>query len=390
MSEAMLTLFKGQLEAECEKIRTEHDLQKRGDWLIWWYFTRILSFSSDDVSEVHCDGGGDLGIDAIWIDDEELVHFFNFKNPQKMESVTEAGEIDKTISGLQVIIQRKHGKIANPELRDRVAEIYSIVPKGYVIHTVTSGAGIPEESSVKLKSLVETLGSKMFSWSEENLSQLHDRFYTRSLKSVDTPIIFQLQGAPHAVRSGAGDIHFFSASGEFLADIYETHGEGLLERNIRVDQGYTPTNKSIEISCSGDSSANFIHYNNGVTFICRSAVYDPFTSRMNLMGSQIVNGGQTIRSLHRCFRSGKLRKDVVVPVRAITGSDDKYFANDVAVSQNNQNPMGLGFLRSTDARVVQLSHTLASIGCIWRHVQERLLRFPQTTVREPRSELEMR
>src|SRR5438045_9355748 len=52
----------------------------------------------------------------------------------------------------------------------------------------------------------------------------------------------------------------------------------------------------------------------------------------------------------------------MVPARAITSSGDKDFANNVAVNQNNQNPVGTGFLRSNDQRVVQLDHALASRG----------------------------
>ena len=362
MTEVMLTLFKGQLESECAKLGTDYELTKRGDWLIWWYFMRLHSFTAEDIEEVYCDGGGDLGLDAIWIDDDDVAHFYNFKNPRNPEDVVDAGEIDKMISGLLLIMDRQHTQIANEELRDRVASIYVRALKGYRIHIVTSGQGIPHEAKVKLDSFVNRLGAGLFSWTPEYLSHLHNQFYTRNIPSVEAPIIFKLENEPHRVRSGMGDCYFFSADGQFLAEVYQRHGEGLLERNIRVDQGDTATNKSIEQTCSGDGSANFVHYNNGITFICRTAHHDPFNKQMQLVGSQIVNGGQTIRALHRAFEKGTLRNNIIVPVRAITGSNDKDFANDVAVNQNNQNRMGAGFLRSTDARVVQLGHTLASLG----------------------------
>jgi hypothetical protein len=53
---------------------------------------------------------------------------------------------------------------------------------------------------------------------------------------------------------------------------------------------------------------------------------------------QIVNGGQTIRSLHRMsMDGGQLREDVIVPVRAIESRGNKEFGSNVAVNQNNQN-----------------------------------------------------
>jgi AIPR protein len=149
---------------------------------------------------------------------------------------------------------------------------------------------------------------------------------------------------------------------KFWYKTYSKHGEGLLQRNIRVDQRDTATNRSIEATCTGDDSVNFFHFNNGVTFLCDSASYDVFQKTLTLEKAQVVNGGQTIRALHRAFERKKLKADVVVPARAITSSGHKDFANDVAVNQNNQNQVGTGFLRSNDQRVVQLDHALASIG----------------------------
>jgi AIPR protein len=136
----------------------------------------------------------------------------------------------------------------------------------------------------------------------------------------------------------------------------------LLQRNIRVDQGDTATNRLIEQTCSTLESSNFIHYNNGVTFLCESANFDVFQKTLVLNKAQVVNGGQTIRALYRASQKNTLRSDVLVPMRAIASTGNKDFANNVAVNQNNQNQIGTGFLRSNDQFVVQLDHALASLG----------------------------
>jgi hypothetical protein len=109
-------------------------------------------------------------------------------------------------------------------------------------------------------------------------------------------------------------------------------------------------------------SANFLHFNNGVTFLCDSARFDKFQHSLTLEKAQIVNGGQTIRALFRASQRGSLKDDVLVPVRAITSSGEKDFANNVAVNQNNQNQVASGFLRANDPRVIQLDHALAALG----------------------------
>ena len=200
------------------------------------------------VEEVLCDGSGDLGIDAIWIDEDALVHFYNFKNPEDPVKGFPAGEVDKTISGLRVILGRKHEEIANEELKARLDEVYQQLPKGYRIHFITSGQGIPKESRVKLDALIDELkgpSSSIVSWDETPLDKLQEQFYQQSLPAVKDPLNFK-SPMPYMLRSGVADCYFFHVSGETLAALYGTHKEGLLQRNIRVDQRDTATNRSIE------------------------------------------------------------------------------------------------------------------------------------------------
>ena len=177
------------------------------------------------------------------------------------------------------------------------------------------------------------------------------------------PIRLLLQGqAPYQVRSADHDGYIFHLAGVVLAKLYEEHGEQLLQQNIRVYQGDKGTNASIkQTSISGDS-ANFFHYNNGITFLCETAGWDQFISTLTLNKGQVVNGGQTIRVLHSSYRENALKEDVLVPVRVITSQGDKQFGNNVAVNLNNQTRLGTSFLRSNDPRIVQLANSLASLG----------------------------
>lgn len=361
----LLSLFKEQLEAECATLAQKNHLDRRGDLLIYWYFTRLKGFTDAEVEEIFCDGSGDLGIDAIWIDDDDLVHFYSFKNPEDPTKNFPAGEVDKTISGLRVILTKKHDQIANPELKARLDEVYNQLPKGYRIHFVTSGQGIPHESEIKLGALIDELSgpsSSIVSWDQQPLAQLQDIFYRQSLPAVKDPINFALAATPYMCRSGSADCYLFHIGGEVFASLYGKYTEGLLQRNIRVDQCDTPTNRSIEATCTGADSQNFLHFNNGVTFLCDNANYDGFQHILKLEKAQVVNGGQTIRALYRANQRGSLKSDVLVPARAITSSGDRDFANNVAVNQNNQNQVGTEFLRSNDTRVVQMDHALASQG----------------------------
>lgn len=365
MATSIVSLFKEQLENESSKLAASNKLEKRGDFLIWWYFTRLVGLSPQDVEEIICDGAADLGIDAIWIDDENVAHFYTFKNPASIDAGFAGGDVDKTLAGLAIILARNHYTIANEDLRGRIEEIYQTVPTAYRLHLVTSGAGLSLESETKLNTFVESLGGPsetFFTWELEDIKGLQDSFYRKHLPTVEQPIDFQLDLPPYQVRSANHDSYIFHSSGHFLADLYNKHGEQLLQQNIRVYQGDNATNSLIRKSAVGTESANFLHYNNGITFLCESAGWDGFTRKLTLKKAQVVNGGQTIRVLQAANASGELKSDVSVPVRVITSQGDKEFASNVAVNLNNQNRIEPSFLRSNEPRVVQLANALASMG----------------------------
>jgi hypothetical protein len=140
--DSLLSLFKEQLENESGSIAKDRNLDKRGDFLIWWYFLKLWKLPTSDVEEALCDDGNDLGLDAVYIDEDNVVHFFQFKNPQNKEKALPEGEVDSVISGLHLILNKRHEEVANEDLKGRLDEIYQIVPSGYRLYLVTSGTGI--------------------------------------------------------------------------------------------------------------------------------------------------------------------------------------------------------------------------------------------------------
>jgi hypothetical protein len=360
----LVSLFKQQLENECRQIAGERQLTRRGDFLTWWYFLRLMGFDDAQITEIMCDGPNDLGIDAIFIDDDEVVHFYQFKNPESPDAGFPAGEVDKVLAGLNLILSRGHAGIANAELRGRVEEIYQTVAAAYRLHLVTTGRGLCAESIAKLKAFVVSLQGpeEFFTWVDEDLKWLQDRFYQKSLPTVETPIEFVLDQPPYAVRSADHNCWMFHVSAGILGELYGKHGEQLLQQNIRIYQGDRGTNAAIRKTCTGEDSANFLHYNNGVTFLCDTAPWDPFTRKLILHKAQVVNGGQTVRVINAAQREGTLQGDVLVPMRVITSQGDKGFASNVAVNLNNQNRIEPSFLRSNDPRILQLANALASLG----------------------------
>lgn len=364
-NKALINLFNEQLKNEIKKIVSEEDLENDGQGLIWWYFRKIFSLTDDEIEGAICDGGGDLGIDAILKDNDEIVHFYQFKNLSRNEKGFPTGDVDKTISGLELIIRRKYDSIANEKLKNRIKEVLETISGGYQMHFVSTGIGLENEARIKIHAFILSLdppSDDFFKYTDENIEYLQDVFYTKSLPTLNETIQINLDNFPYMVRTANHDSYLFHIAGDFLAGLYEKYGEKILQQNIRMLEVGKPTNEAILRSCTGDDSENFYHYNNGVSFLCEYASWDAFSKIISMKKPQIVNGGQTVRILSKAKKNNYLKQNVIVPVRIITSHGDKEFAGNVAVNLNNQTRVEGSFLKSNNPRIVQLAASLRTLG----------------------------
>lgn len=362
----ILSLFKEQLNNQVASIVAAQSFETQGYGFAYWYLRNIGGMTDIEAKDQICDGGGDLGIDAIEIVDEKVV-FYQFKNPKSVERSIEAGEIDKMISGLELILSRKHASIANPELLSRLEEIYAFTPAGYkIVVAVSSLAEIPSDAKAKLDSFCQRnsgVAKDLFRWEFHNLENIHNRFYSANLPTLEATLDIALSRMPYMTKVGDHETYIFDLSGEYLAKLYVEYGEGILQQNVRMFEGNKGTNLAIaKTASSAEESKDFFHFNNGISIICDSATHKPFSNELSLVRPQVVNGGQTMRILHRCYIQGSLEKDVHAVVRVITTGKDKQFASNVAVNLNNQTRVDNTFLRSNDPRIVQLLHSLSTLG----------------------------
>lgn len=362
----ILKLFKEQLNNQISTIVKDQSFDTQGYGFAYWYLRNIGGMTDIEAKEQICDGGGDLGIDAIEIIDEQVV-FYQFKNPVAVDKSLEAAEIDKLISGLELILSREHKNIANPELLSRLEEIYSFTPAGYkIVIAVSSLSEMPSDGRSKLDGFCQRnsgLARDLFRWEFHNLEAVHNRFYNAHLPTLEATLDLSLNRVPYMTKVGDHETYIFDLSGEYLAKLYDEHGEGILQQNVRMFEGDKGTNLAIAKTASDDEeSKDFFHFNNGVSVICDSANFQPFNNQLSLERPQVVNGGQTMRILHRCYKQNVLKSDVHAVVRVITTGKDKEFASNVAVNLNNQTRVDNTFLRSNDPRIVQLLHSLSTLG----------------------------
>ena len=131
--------------------------------------------------------------------------------------------------------------------------------------------------------------------------------------------------------------------GKLLAELYDEHHSRLLQRNVRAFlQVRGKVNKGIAETISAQPG-RFLAYNNGVSATAREALIERSVSGSitlrNLTDLQIVNGGQTIASLHNAARRGIDLSNVYVPAKITLISDQSLDAMVPEISRcaNSQN-----------------------------------------------------
>lgn len=144
----------------------------------------------------------------------------------------------------------------------------------------------------------------------------------------------QLAGAPlpclRMAADGAADYGAFLAivPGDLLYRIYDEYGSRLLELNVRSYlQQRGKVNRGIRNTLLQEKS-RFFAYNNGLSATAESVELDGDNGRQlairRVRGLQIVNGGQTIASIHRARKiDGADLSDVFVQVKLTVVDADR-------------------------------------------------------------------
>lgn len=159
------------------------------------------------------------------------------------------------------------------------------------------------------------------------------------------------------VEDDTYDCYIGYVSGSLLAQVYEYYGNRLMERNVRSYlQARGKINKGI-IATAKKNPTMFMAYNNGLTTIAEEVVFSNqeesgFVEISELIGWQIVNGGQTTASLYRALVNGEDLSKVNVQIKLnvikdMTQRDD--LISKISEYANSQNKISISDLRSNDS-----------------------------------------
>ena len=343
-----------------------------------------LDLPLEDCIEFLTDGGNDAGVDGLYIGDVEegdfVVTIFQGKyRVRDLRGTANFPENDlrSVLRTLEVLFDPYRDVALNERIAPLIADIRSLILDGYIptvrLVLCNNGARWTEQAENWVRQAREEYG--------EQVEVLHFSHNTivRSLQrgpQVDTDLT--LSGGIVTEDLNFKRVLVGRISVHEVHRLFEEHGDQLLERNVRRFLGHANRiNTEIrDTLLDADRSPNFYFYNNGITVICDRFDFNALQRsdhRVRLQNLQVVNGGQTCKTIHQTLHDNPAcAEESSVLIRIYQLPDEsREVVEDITRATNSQSPVDLRDLRSNDELQRALALGMEELGYTYkRHRDE--------------------
>lgn len=303
--------------------------------------------SSDVAAASVTDGEADNGIDAFYFDSKTHVLWcVQSKFIQDGSGQPDLKDVALFPGGVRALLKNDLGRF-NEQFQRRGQEIEQALADAHLkvnlvlIDTGTDFADDRVTLFEDLKRQFNTVDNSDFLTFEHcNLKLVHEEITETFARSpINVTLTLQQWGMVNTpYKSCYGQINASK-----LAQLYATHKDKLVERNIRKFRGLTVVNERIADTIA-KSPSDFFYLNNGVTAICRKLDILP-VSRDNRNAGQfkiedlsIVNGAQTVGTIANQFSKAVPASDPLVFIKIISLEEGREgLGEQITRSTNFQN-----------------------------------------------------
>ena len=332
--------------------------------------------SISDAAASITDGGEDDGIDAVYTNDAQKKIFLvqgkwlnNTKKGIDLSEFTRFRDGVKRVIGLQWDAKNAnlHGKKSDVErlLRDIDTEVIMIFAHNSE-HSLSSDIiRAAEEFIGDINRYGDILSFKTF---DLKAARETARSTTRP-ENINVAVMLKNWGMinkPYKAVYGA-------ISAEDAVKWYDDHGDRLFAENLRFGIEKSEVNDGIRTTASIDP-AKFWYFNNGITAICedveKTAVGGSNTDSgvFDISKISVINGAQTVSSLHRSKSEGADLKEVFVHMRIISlAGTPESFSVDVTTANNTQNDLSPVDFVAGDSNQDRIRREAAHLGLIYSY-----------------------
>ncbi len=374
----------GLIEKHPEWLPAGDDNKKRSAAFVLLCMANCLDIPLESSVELLTDGGNDAGVDGMHIgeieDGEFLVTIFQGKykvsNLDGVANFPENG-VQKAANTIQVLFDPFRQVTLNEKIAPKVEEIRSLIRDGYIPKVrfilCNNGACWNKIAQEWIGALQQDYPDKI-----EFIHFNHDSIINVLQRTKAVNATLQLSGQIIVEDMNYMRVLLGRISVQQIAELFEQHGDRLLQRNIRRYLGLhsNRVNSAIRRTLSSSNSDKFYFYNNGITAICDKFDYNAFQKtdyQVSLKNMQIINGGQTCKTIHETLKSSllplKISAYVMIRIYQLA-EENKNFVHDITYATNSQNPVDLRDLRSNDEIQKQLEIGIRDLGYIYKRQRD--------------------
>lgn len=332
----------------------------------------------------------DEGVDLIYIDEEENeINLFNFKyrekfNPDREQSKNEAIMSSKFLSVLKTENNNLEGPLK--EFAGKIIDLYNSPTEWNTNFYIVSNENKELNSSDKnLQDFSDLFGvhiecvgldkiTAMMLPRHKNVSAVVNLASEAVMSYSESP---RSSNISYVVRMPLTDLIRITCNDESLRNNYQLECDEILadakeETDVLFDnvRGLilkSKYNKNIEDTLNKEPS-KFFFYNNGLTIVAENIDSQDMNSskrmKISLFNFQVLNGGQTLRTIHRFNQKNKKhisdnlsKAEILVRILKIT---DNSLKNKIGEYTNSQNAIKVADLKALRKEQLELDSFLAA------------------------------
>ena len=376
--------------------RVEGILESHPEWFPWsdegkgksaafvlLCMSTALDLPLEECVEMLTEGGNDAGVDGLCLGDVEDGNFVVtlFQGKYKIKDLSgEAhfpeNSLKASLQTIEVLFDPNRDVALNPKLQPGIDEIRSLIRDGYIptvrLLLCNNGAQWADQADHWVQQAKEQFGDQLEVEHFNHNAIVHT---LQRVPSIDE--VLTLSGKMLAEDLNFKRVLVGRISVHELHRIFEKHGDRLLDRNIRRYLG--PANRiNAEIFrtlTNQEESDNFYFYNNGITAICDHFDYNAMQTadyRVQLKNLQVINGGQTCRTIHQALEeNSSCGSNAFVLMRIYqVPSGSKEIVREITRATNSQSPVDLRDLHSNDEIQKTLATGIENLGFTYKHHRE--------------------
>lgn len=337
------------------------------------HFILKMLFGLTDEEALDCctDGSDDNGIDAIYIESDKKVHFFQFKFPSKVKNINKGvsdEEVLKLCNGVQSFVSTDEifNKVSwNDLLKDKRQEFLDADICDLKLWVVRySNQDLSNSSDVIINNYMdkyykETGNSIEF---EKILAMECMNLYESRAKNIWPDFVLPYSKTLTPFTDEKASISSAYVSLKSIYDTFYSIQDTVFEGNVRFLSPNSKINDGIRETIL-TSPENFHLLNNGITIVCKGCSDINAKSYFNVKCGSIINGAQTVGTIINTLFSltEEQRKQYdksFVFVKIISFSNDNSLINDMVYTLNTQNQMKNSYTIANDIIVKKLQEKI--------------------------------